>query len=1491
MSHRKSRTASQQREENSSFLHVSRPERSSSIPHSKSMPPFDGGTPASQFSPHSVPRRISRALYPSCTPSLPSFLPSQGVTEVTTNNGKRVERGDGDGKTNNRDLIDFRPGRGPENGQEYDRWIARKEKPEPNGAPKAFRSSSTPFGENKECEEMEGKGNDVMKEKVVHIQCKKNDKESRFNSFHSPEREEYRHVLGSFPFAPYSITSPRPSFHAPFATQENEVPSSTSHTRSSSSARTATFSETPVRKHTRHTNSCVDGGAHFTTTLTLFSAPPPPSPSSFASPPAEPCEDASVVGASMAKGGNVLQEKSNDFCPSPFSLSPPYQQFVGQPEEKKRSIRKRSSRATLAGPSSRTFSGAPPVDAFSLPPSSSLSSAPVLPSGLPGAATPYHTHPHYSSQRKSYVDNSLPHSIRFSVSQPRTHKSRATLSGTLAPLLDLTAPPSQSSSCSPNVSDLGREGAEDHRHRRSKGGASFLAPPSFSHPPSSEPPRRVPAPTSKKASVSPSHPITEALGLNDTTIEDSTRVKSFRSSSHFQYYYLHKEQPPPQEAPPPPTSSKPPPPPSSSSSSRKGTKPPRRPHGTLPAQPPLPSALQETPPPPLPKKGHTPPPAMQPPTPSPRKPPAVQARPPPTPPPAEKGSPQSGSPPEWRKQSGEGGIASVPLHSVVNTAPSPPPTVDHRSGASEGRSGRRGVPLQASEWISPQKRTNPKKTDEKAEEFRSDDPKRSPEEEMEASLRLKQEEEAEERPLDFPHASKTNVQKEETTVNDLPQRSSTEKVHRGPTMGREEWDIPRPPALPCPKNRKLTAIGASSFSVSEMQSERSGNRMPHKEEGSLPKRTPSPTRLKPQPITSHSFSPRSVQKGGSGDVGSVPSTPLRSTEHTSLTRSHVKHQNAIPQKTGVTDGTGKDTSSFYPPVNEKENSGRFHSSPSNEKAVALSSASLGNGESLPLSPFTPQIPLKDVPQRQPTTNKISSHLSRAEEMSGRVQEEVLSVRNLARRGSQRRRRSSLHRNLRVEVEVVPEGAYQRGNAVKGDRFAFLGPCPRTGVERVFCYTVYGLPRDPAIVLLSGLGSNCRLWPRALCLKLASCGLFVVCFDNRDSGLTTHWEGFTVPSYTKGFFRSLFRSGGNDLPVKKGGENASASSTGRASRSPPMSSRAWKEDATDTLSCVDIPIPPFGVSGKENAMPSFTSHLTSGRSIATTWNEESHCSVGSEKSCGASASMTNAARTQKKTSYSLLDMAQDTLDLMSYLKISAAHFLGTSMGGMIAQDVALLSPERVKSLSLLATHCPGCREESPRFKLLLSSLLDAPEGNSMKEIVDYFIRRRKDLIGDYPADTPSAREMFQLSAERSPGNKKASKRQFYALQMEPSRKKAIKALQVQLSSVSPSSLPSAEFPSFPSPFIAGQSLYSGGGQRAESTPPPSVFPVTVIHGKKDQMIPISNGYALHRLWSTSTMHVFDKLGHNIPDELVTSIVNLITSTAEKGEDRLEKLRGG
>ena len=58
------------------------------------------------------------------------------------------------------------------------------------------------------------------------------------------------------------------------------------------------------------------------------------------------------------------------------------------------------------------------------------------------------------------------------------------------------------------------------------------------------------------------------------------------------------------------------------------------------------------------------------------------------------------------------------------------------------------------------------------------------------------------------------------------------------------------------------------------------------------------------------------------------------------------------------------------------------------------------------------------------------------------------------------------------------------------------------------------------------------------------------------------------------------------------------------------------------------------------------------------------------------------------SFTIADLAADADALLGALDIAHAHVLGISMGGMVAQELALTAPERVLTLTLGATYCGG-----------------------------------------------------------------------------------------------------------------------------------------------------------------------------------------------------------
>jgi pimeloyl-ACP methyl ester carboxylesterase len=82
-------------------------------------------------------------------------------------------------------------------------------------------------------------------------------------------------------------------------------------------------------------------------------------------------------------------------------------------------------------------------------------------------------------------------------------------------------------------------------------------------------------------------------------------------------------------------------------------------------------------------------------------------------------------------------------------------------------------------------------------------------------------------------------------------------------------------------------------------------------------------------------------------------------------------------------------------------------------------------------------------------------------------------------------------------------------------------------------------------------------------------------------------------------------------------------------------------------------------------------------------------------------------------YTVKTMADDTVGLMDYLGVDKAHVLGVSMGGMIAQEVAINHPERVGKLILVSTTA-GRDEKSGHSPELLKAM-GLKEGFSDEDI--------------------------------------------------------------------------------------------------------------------------------------------------------------------------------
>lgn len=129
--------------------------------------------------------------------------------------------------------------------------------------------------------------------------------------------------------------------------------------------------------------------------------------------------------------------------------------------------------------------------------------------------------------------------------------------------------------------------------------------------------------------------------------------------------------------------------------------------------------------------------------------------------------------------------------------------------------------------------------------------------------------------------------------------------------------------------------------------------------------------------------------------------------------------------------------------------------------------------------------------------------------------------------------------------------------------------------------------------------------------------------------------------------------------------------------------------------------------------------------------------------------------------SMGDFAADCIALLNELKWESAHICGVSMGGMIAQELALLSPERTRSLSLIVTQPGGILSMLPTLRglplFLRAQLARTPDGRiralrdllvppQSQALVDVSEIDRK-LVEDFTPKPPTKTRLSHLRAIR------------------------------------------------------------------------------------------------------------------------------------------------
>jgi pimeloyl-ACP methyl ester carboxylesterase len=111
-------------------------------------------------------------------------------------------------------------------------------------------------------------------------------------------------------------------------------------------------------------------------------------------------------------------------------------------------------------------------------------------------------------------------------------------------------------------------------------------------------------------------------------------------------------------------------------------------------------------------------------------------------------------------------------------------------------------------------------------------------------------------------------------------------------------------------------------------------------------------------------------------------------------------------------------------------------------------------------------------------------------------------------------------------------------------------------------------------------------------------------------------------------------------------------------------------------------------------------------------------------------------------YTGADLEADAVGVLDALGLERAHVVGISMGGAIAQHIAVDHPERVTSLTLLSTS-PGGRELPPMSDELRSHFAEPPpepDWSDRAAVIDYIVEGERPFMGSYPLDEPRLREL-------------------------------------------------------------------------------------------------------------------------------------------------------
>ena len=200
----------------------------------------------------------------------------------------------------------------------------------------------------------------------------------------------------------------------------------------------------------------------------------------------------------------------------------------------------------------------------------------------------------------------------------------------------------------------------------------------------------------------------------------------------------------------------------------------------------------------------------------------------------------------------------------------------------------------------------------------------------------------------------------------------------------------------------------------------------------------------------------------------------------------------------------------------------------------------------------------------------------------------------------------------------------------------------------------------------------------------------------------------------------------------------------------------------------------------------------------------------------------------RAAYTLSDMADDALGVLDALGIAAAHVVGVSMGGMIAQRVAIAAPERTLSLTSIMSSSGAQHLPHPE-PAVMKALLSRPRDNTQQAALEHTVKLFQ-AIGSPGFPTPEAelRERVAQSMQRS-FHPVGTLRQMVAIAADITRA-------AQLSRI--------------------------------------ISPTLVIHGKRDPLVPYACGADTALRIEGAKLVGIEGMGHDLPPEPVAQILTVL-----------------